>query len=276
MGRAGRRQQRRDARDLQGHLAGGPARHRQPPRGSSGLLPGLVITLLVVAGLVAFAPGASLDPLRRTLGMGPDRINAAPTIPGAEGQFAFSLTQPDGRSPVGWDPCRPIRYEVNPAGAPAGWQQLVSTAVRRTSRATGLVFEHVGTTSDRDFFARRDHLAGDPAPVLVGWGTAEEFEELAGDVAGLGGGIAVQRPGGRRYYATGSVLLDADAFAGLDGGRHDRGVQQAIVDHEFGHLVGLGHVEDPRELMHGEGVAAHRYGPGDLQGLARVGRLPCR
>lgn len=266
MERADRRQHRRDAP------------HRDPrPHGGSGLLPGLLVTVLVVGGLVGFAPGATFDSARRTVGLGPDRVSPAPTVPGGEGQFAFSLTQRDGRSPVGWDPCRPIRYEVNPAQAPQDWEELVDTAVRRTSEATGLAFERVGVTDDRDFFARRERLLGEPAPVLVGWGTAEEFADLAGDVAGLGGGVAVvQQPGARRYYATGSVLLDSDAFDELDGGADERDVQQAIVDHEFGHLVGLGHVEDPRELMHGGRVASLGYGPGDLQGLARVGGVPCR
>lgn len=258
-----------------------PPQHRRRRRvgGGSGLLPGLLLTVLVVTGLVTLAPGADFDAARRLVGLGPDRITAAPTIPGGEGQFAFLQEQPDG-SPVGWDPCRPIRYEVNLDGAPEDAEEMVATAVERTSEATGLSFELVGETDERDYFQRQDGLMGDPPPVLVGWGTAAEFEDLAGDVAGLGGAVAVGPRGQRAFYRTGSVLLDAEAFEEIDertrGGDRARALQQAVVDHEFGHLVGLAHVEDPRELMHGEGVGTVDYGPGDLQGLARVGGVPCR
>lgn len=263
-------------------VEGSGERERRRPRvrGGGGLVPGLLVTVLVLGGLVGFAPGADLDAARRLVGIGPERVAAAPTIPGGRGQFAFLQTQPDGRTPVGWDPCRPVRYELNLDGAPEGAEQMVVTAVRRTSRATGLAFEAVGETADRDFFERRDRLPGDPPPVLVGWGTAAEFDGLAGDVAGLGGAVAVGVDGQRSWYLTGSVLLDADAFADIADAERDerraRAVQQSVVDHEFGHLVGLGHVEDPRELMHGEGVGVLRYGPGDLQGLARVGSVACR
>ena len=47
------------------------------------------------------------------------------------------------------------------------------------------------------------------------------------------------------------------------------------MDHEFGHVVGLDHVDDPAELIqYNMGVTA--YGPGDLEGMARLGSIPCR
>ena len=51
--------------------------------------------------------------------------------------------------------------------------------------------------------------------------------------------------------------------------------QQAIVDHEFGHVVGLDHVHDPRELMNEDNVGLTTYGPGDREGLARLGAIDC-
>ena len=47
------------------------------------------------------------------------------------------------------------------------------------------------------------------------------------------------------------------------------------MDHEFGHLVGLGHVDDPDEIMNKHGVRVSTYGPGDLEGLARIGSIDC-
>ena len=153
----------------------------------------------------------------------------------------------------------------------------MDTAVERTAQATGLELVVVGETGDRDFFARRQEPYGDPPPVLVGWATDEEVEALSGDVAGLGGSTAVGAAGARRFYETGSVVLDADTFGGLAaGGEREQAVAQAIVDHEFGHLVGLAHVDDDRELMYGDGVSRSGWGAGDRQGLALLGGIACR
>ena len=76
-------------------------------------------------------------------------------------------------------------------------------------------------------------------------------------------------------YVTGSVVLDQEVFDDLDDDPDAQSVAQGIVDHEFGHLVGLDHVDDPRELMHREQAGMTSYGPGDLEGLARLGSIRC-
>ncbi|MCP6237408.1 hypothetical protein NL436_28390, partial [Klebsiella pneumoniae] len=74
--------------------------------------------------------------------------------------------------------------------------------------ATGLRFERVGLTENRDVttgpFPRRE-------PVLIAWATEDEVPDLAGDVAGIGGSVAVGQPGNLRYV-TGRVVLDRDVF----------------------------------------------------------------
>ena len=46
--------------------------------------------------------------------------------------------------------------------------------------------------------------------------------------------------------------------------------------HELGHVVGLGHVDDPCELMNADNKGRTSFGSGDLRGLgrARGRRLP--
>ena len=45
-----------------------------------------------------------------------------------------------------------------------------------------------------------------------------------------------------------------------------------VLVHEFGHVVGLDHVEDTDELMYRyAGRGSVTFGPGDLAGLAAVG-----
>ncbi|HEY0889152.1 MAG TPA: matrixin family metalloprotease [Nocardioides sp.] len=51
---------------------------------------------------------------------------------------------------------------------------------------------------------------------------------------------------------------------------------QAVVMHELGHVLGLDHVPDPGELMHDENTGRVDFGPGDLEGLARLGATECR
>lgn len=248
---------------------------RRSPRdpGRRRNLPALTATAAVTLALLLVAPGTSFEGLRRLVGLGDDRLAAAPPVPEGGGSYAF-LVEVEGR-PVGYDPCRPIRYQVNTAGAPADWRELVDTAIARTSAATGLVFADEGLTDDRDFFDRRTALLDRPKPVLIGWADSVEEPGLAGDVAGVGGSTTGTPSGlGRTHFVTGSVLLDRDAFARGIGDPERRAELQAIVDHEFGHLVGLDHVQDPRELMNPE-LSRTDYGPGDLEGLARLGNLPC-
>ena len=45
--------------------------------------------------------------------------------------------------------------------------------------------------------------------------------------------------------------------------------------HELGHLVGLGHVDAPDELMSAENHGLLTWGPGDRAGLSAVGAGRC-
>lgn len=248
----------------------GPARRSNKARRSSGpVLPGLLITALIVGTIVAMSPADNMRQLRRLVGFDDDRLAAVPDVPRGEGSFSFLQTQRGSDDPVGYDPCRPIEVLVNPEGAPDNYDELVDTGLERTSAATGLAFERVGLTEKRDVmtgpFPRRE-------PVLIVWATEDEVPDLAGDVAGIGGSVAVGQPGNLRYV-TGRVVLDRDVFASFE--PEEQPFAQAIVDHELAHLVGLGHVDDPRELMYADNVGVTTYGPGDREGLARIGSVDC-
>lgn len=222
----------------------------------------------LLAGLVAFSPAEESFTVRRLLGFDNDRLAAAP-VPHGSGTHEFMQTQLGSDKPVAYDSCRPIEVTVNPQGAPDDYDELVNTGLRNVEAATGLKFNRVGITDDRDFgldgAARRK-------PVLIAWATSDEVPELAGRIAGIGGSVAVGPPG-RLRYVTGIVVLDRDVFAGFD--RDESADAQGIVDHELGHLVGLGHVDDPGELMYEDNLGRNTFGPGDLEGLARLGPLGC-
>ncbi|CAM3991147.1 hypothetical protein NOMA109596_18385 [Nocardioides marinus] len=243
-----------------------PRRERKP---HGPVLPGLLITALLLAGIVAWSPAENMESLRRLVGIGDERLGVLPETEFGQGSFSFLQLQRGGDEPVGYDPCRVIEVVVNPAGAPDDYDELVDTGLARTGAATGLVFERVGLTDDRDVlvgpFARR-------RPVLIAWALPDEVPELAGDVAGIGGSVATGAPG-RLRYVTGRVVLDQELFAGF--GPRETPFAQAIVDHELAHVVGLGHVDDPGELMYDDNLGRTTYGPGDREGLARLGAISC-
>ena len=146
-------------------------------------------------------------------------------------------------------------------------------SVAEIGEASGFEFEDEGTTDDRDF-DRRPATLGQPAPVLIGWADPDEVPGLAGDVAGLGGSTYVERAQ-RRTYVTGAVTLDAGLYADLDEERGGEDVMRAVLVHELGHVLGLDHVDDRDELMYADSVGRTQLGPGDREGLARLGAVDC-
>jgi hypothetical protein len=248
--------------------------HRR--RSLSPMVAGLGITAVVLAGLVAVGPGESLHSLRRTLGLGASHSSHTVEFEPGEGSFRFLLTQRGSDVPVGYDPCEPIEYVVNPDHGPPDWRELIEQAVADTEGASGLRFRYAGTSDERPFAPNRGGLVQDVRrPAVVGFASAEEIPDLGGIVAGVGGSRPAASARGDLYYVTGSVALDTDVFDHASTGE-DRALLQAIVDHEFGHLVGLDHVSSSAELMSAANTGQTSYGPGDLEGLARLGAIACR
>ena len=77
-------------------------------------------------------------------------------------------------------------------------------------------------------------------------------------------------------YETGSVTLDTADFRTVLSRPDGVASARAIVQHELGHLVGLDHVDDPAQLMHGKNSGlVTDYRAGELQGLAALGSGEC-
>jgi len=241
-------------------------------------IPGFAF-IIVLAGALALAPSLVPGPVRSVLGLGHQRLEPKVTVPD-RGSYAYlSHQKGDANDPVGYDPCRPIRIRVNPQDAPAGYLALVKEAMKIVGRASGLRFEYIGTTDERPHWESEyvPSFLGEPrrTPALVSWASPDEVPQLEGRVAGIGGSVAVSVQGGRYRYVTGGVTLDRSVFRELATSDFGRREARAIVLHEFGHLVGLAHVQDRGELMNGDNVGLLDFGPGDLAGLARVGATPC-
>ncbi|WP_131801539.1 hypothetical protein [Klenkia brasiliensis] len=177
------------------------------------------------------------------------------------GAHAFLQEHPDG-TPVTWDPCSPIGYAVNWDHAPDGALALLGEAVNTVEDATGLTFQALGSTRVSPTSASAVDVLPAGAEVLISWVPGAD-EQLYRD----GEALAWARPtatGG--VWTRGQVSLDADYFAEAS---HEQA--RGTLLHELGHLVGLGHVDDPGQLMDGGGSRGRVYQQGDLEGLAELG-----
>lgn len=247
----------------------GPAprlpRHRRTPRvrrrrSSGPVLPGLLVVFCLLVFVAFRSPTATGERLRGFV----DDMRGTST-------YAFVLDGPDNR-PVGWDPCEPIRYVVNPEGAPSDWKDVVEHGVELVEDSSGFDFTYDGETDDREF-GQRPVGADETDPVLIAWATPDEEPKLAGKAVGIGGSTPAQR-GTKVRFVAGLVVLDAEAAQRMMiGGRSED--QELILAHELGHVLGLDHVDDTGELMNPQYVGQDGFGEGDKRGLAILRDLPC-
>ena len=237
------------------------------------------VTIAACVGMVVAVPSLLPGPVRGLVGLAPDRLGERPEVSGS-GTFAFLDHQPGNPSaPVAYDPCEALRVRINPEGAPEGGPDLVRRAMVEVEDATGLILRYDGSTDERpkwdSVFVPSGLAGGRAKPVLVAWADADEVPELADEVAGIGGSVPVTEPDGVVRYVTGGVTLDADDFEEMASRPDGEAEMRAIVLHELGHLVGLAHVEDPRELMNGDNIGLRDFGTGDRLGLAALGGGSC-
>jgi hypothetical protein len=236
-----------------------------------------VVIALLATGHLLHKQGLTLgiEGLQERRGEGP-----AATPPGSDAYrfLAHQAGRPD--EPVTYDPCSTMHIVVNDTLAPAGSDHILAEAVSAVASATGLRLVVDGRTDEAPTRARplRDpaHYGRGWSPVLVAWTTPEQVPGLKGRPAGLGGSNPVMdEMSGRSTYVTGSVTLDAPVLTGILGRPDGEAEVRAIVMHELGHVVGLAHVDDPRELMYADNLGQKAFGPGDLTGLAALGRGRC-
>lgn len=209
-------------------------------------------------------------------------VVAVPAVPATEAHAAttspgYRFQRFDGGKPVRWDPCAPIRYKINPgAGVSAVEVRRVRAAFAATGKALGGVrFVYTGTTRivpddvAHAAAARADIVFAFAAPgsgahrssMLLGWELARAG--FADNRSGSRDGVFVP------HAYSGAVVVDARKVPTL--GNRER---MSMYLHEIGHVVGLDHVEDSRQLMYPSILRSSpaTFASGDRAGLARLGK----
>ncbi|HEV7203461.1 MAG TPA: matrixin family metalloprotease [Jatrophihabitans sp.] len=273
----------------------GPTRPIKESSGAGRIV--LLLLVLLVVGYVAVhhfqaAPGtAAATGFARPDNLPPVSSEEQPQplgtplpAPAGDGGYAFEATQPGSSAPAAWDPCRPIHYVTNGA-APAGEEGVVASVLAELTRITGFRFVDDGPTTEVPQATNRAEyqpaLYGTRwAPVLVAWTDPTHVPRLTGPVIGLGGADSITFAGSPRTLVSGLVYFDAPQFranlADPRGRARQRAEMRAVVRHEFGHLLGLAHVGDPRAIMYPEThLNVTDYSPADLRGLHALSVGPC-
>jgi hypothetical protein len=256
----------------------GPAsREPRGPRAARSLLTFFAV-LLVAAGAVMITERGWQRAREASFAEG-GHLDGGTTIQGTAGSYAFLTTHPGTQEPVTYGPCRTVQVQINSDGEVPGGSQLVLDSMAHVADLSGIELEFSGPTDERpDAWESRMTGGGLEAypPVLVSWSDETETPELEGDVVGLGGSISVRGGGyAKARYMTGSVTLDGPDLAEISEQDNGEAHVRAVILHELGHLVGLGHVAGSSELMSETNSGQLDFGAGDREGLARLGGGDC-
>jgi len=165
-----------------------------------------------------------------------------------------------------FDPCEPVPYRINFAGAPRNARALVTAALGRARAATGLTFTYAGSYSGVPFSRQRN--GGLPSSGIgFAWSTSRTVSGLAGATIGLGGGGWAVND---RRTSSGVVIDRSFRFRQGWTGANSIG---GLLLHELGHALGLEHVKDRSQQMYPLDIGAPNgnYNRGDLAALRRVG-----
>ncbi|HWU31838.1 MAG TPA: matrixin family metalloprotease [Marmoricola sp.] len=234
---------------------------------------GLVAASVVVAaGVIALTDPTQVKPIARALGIGqPHRL--LPEVFPAVDSADYSILHTDqAGDPVTYDPCKPLKYVVNPAGAPVNYLSFIEPAIQKVQKASGLKFVYVGLSGDT-WQTRRSAEVGEP--ILISFPNSLDRSVAQADTVGLGGSTEVSVAGiVQPHYLTGSVSLLSSWF-NEESSIGATAAEESVVMHELGHVLGLGHVQHRDEVMYPTTHGQMDFGIGDLAGLARLGAGRC-
>ena len=229
----------------------------------------VLLVLTTLAALLAVPAG----PVARVHLSDADAITVGMPSSATGASYAFE-TVLQGR-PVRWDPCTAIHWRYRSAGQVVGGFTQVVRAIARISRATGTTWVYDGAVSTVPTSAWLPKSSTSQPPVLIGWTTGAHSDLLAGQPASVLGVTRMAWFGVTRNGTTTAAIRSA--VVALNQAKHlpltGSVSWYTVVLHELSHAMGLAHAGSASELMYPVIQPQLRdLQPGDLAGLARVGR----
>jgi hypothetical protein len=174
--------------------------------------------------------------------------------PAPNSSYVFEVANAAGR-PARWNPCDGVDFAVVDAGAPAGWQNDINTAIGQVSQATGLSFNDVGVYGAASEVPATAKLTINWSPTITG-----------GDDIGLTTYWYILDSAYTPQIVKAQIQLLTSLHAG-DG----PGGEEPVLLHELGHAMGLAHTPNADEVMNPVDIGLPAYQAGDLNGLWQVG-----
>lgn len=204
-----------------------------------------------------------------------------------------SWKDPDGvLHRIRWNPCQTVTYAVNPrlAGATAKARSSAVSDVReafgQVSRQTGITFAFAGRTEEipRNRDGEKWSSRQRAAEIVVAWIDQDRTAKASNLMtrsggrypSGVGGWMMRTWTGSNGWSGAigrGYVVINADHNRLYRRGFGSGMTRGALLLHEIGHAVGLGHAGATSELMYPTMLDRKRsaYRSGDREGLAKVG-----
>jgi hypothetical protein len=191
------------------------------------------------------------------------------TVTGRGSRSSWSPLYGSRAEPYLWSSCT-LHYQVNPRRRPAKGLADLREALRRAGQVSGVRFVFDGRTT---VVPDVGYQGPGMNRFVVAWAGPGRSRLLDSATAGRAGTF-----GDATRLHTGFLLFNTRWTSRAPSGFGSGQPNGAVMMHEVGHLLGLGHTADRHQIMHP--VAPHPaavWGAGDLTGLRRVGRaMGCR
>ena len=195
----------------------------------------------------------------------------------ADPGYTFMYPDGAGGTRARWNPCTAIRWAVNLDDAPANALTDAQQAVAEVAAATGIPFTYAGTTGATPNPTGSGGQLPAGIDAVIAWLPPGDFAVSTSE-AGYGGNWWEPGTGSTERIYQGYAIVNGDlARSFLRPGFGPGFSEGHLLLHELGHMMGLGHTQDPAEVMTPQQgpLSPGGYGPGDRQGLHILGTGPC-